>query len=173
MKTNVAPIGFMGVGKTVVGKALAGRLNKEFVELDELIVNRAGKPITRIFAEDGEIYFRGLEIAVTKEIAGQENQVIAGGGGIILNRINIDRLRENGIIVYLTASPAEILRRVAGDGGRPLLNTPDREKRIKELLALRKPLYEGAADIKIHTSRRSIDSVVNEIMEAIRTGNFQ
>lgn len=173
MKTNIALIGFMGAGKTAVGKTLAGKLNKEFVELDELIVRRAGKPITRIFAEDGETCFRELEIAVTKEIAGFKNRVIATGGGIVLNWINLDRLRENGVVVYLMASPSEILKRVVRDGGRPLLNTPDKEKRIKELLAERKPFYERAADIKINTSRRSIDAIVNEIMEAIRTGNFQ
>ncbi len=171
MKTNIVLIGFMGAGKTTVGKALAAKLGKRFVELDELIVERAGKPITRIFAEDGEICFRELEITVAKEAAGRENQVVAAGGGIVLNRINTDRLKQNGIIVYLTATPAEIVRRVAGDEGRPLLNTPDREKRIKELLALRKSLYEQAADIKISTSRRSVDAIVNEIIEG--TGEIQ
>lgn len=168
MKTNVALIGFMGAGKTVVGRALAGKLGKEFVELDELIAQRAGKPITQIFAEDGEITFREFEIALTKNVAAGENQVIATGGGVILNRINIDRLRQNSIVVYLTVSLAEILRRVAGDGGRPLLNTPDKEKRIRELLALRKPLYEQAADIKVNTSRRRIDMIVNEIVEKLK-----
>ena len=168
MKTNIALIGFMGAGKTVVGKALAEQLNKEFIELDELIVQRAGKPITQIFAEDGEIAFRELEIAVTKDVARKHDQVIATGGGIILNRINIDRLRQNGIIVYLTVTPLEILKRVAGDEGRPLLNTPDKEKQIKELLASRRPLYEGAADIKINTTGRSIKVIVNEIAETIQ-----
>jgi shikimate kinase len=168
MKTNVALIGFMGAGKTVVGKKLAGKLGKDFVELDELIIQQAGKPITQIFADDGEICFRELEIAVTKDVTARENQVIAAGGGVILNRINIDRLRENGTVVYLTVSPSEILRRVAGDGGRPLLNTPDKEKRIRELLALRKPLYEQAADIKVNTSRRGIDAVVDEIIGKLK-----
>jgi shikimate kinase len=168
MKTNVALIGFMGAGKTVVGRALAGRLGKDFVELDELIEKRAGKPITRIFADDGEICFRELEIAVTKDVAARENQVIATGGGVILNRINIDRLRQNSIVVYLTVSPAEILRRVAGDGGRPLLDTPDKEKRVRELLALRRPLYEQSSDIKVNTSRRSIEAIVEEIVEKLK-----
>lgn len=166
MKTNIALIGFMGAGKTVVGQVLATKLKKEFIELDELIVRRAGKLITQIFAEDGEIAFRELEIAVTKEVAGKQNQVIATGGGVILNRINVDRLRESSIIVYLAVSPVEILKRVAGDQGRPLLDTPDREKRIKELLSLRRPLYEQAADIKVNTTRKSIQSIVDEITEA-------
>jgi shikimate kinase len=168
MKTNVALIGFMGAGKTVVGQALAAKLSKQFIELDELIVRRAGKPITRIFVEDGEISFREMEIAATKDVAAGENQVIATGGGVILNRINIDRLRQNGTIVFLTVSTSEILRRVGGDTGRPLLATSDKEKRIKELLALRRPLYEPAADIKVSTSRRRIDAVVEEIIEKLK-----
>jgi shikimate kinase len=167
MKTNIALIGFMGAGKSVVGKALAGILGREFVELDDLIVRRAGKPITRIFTEEGEIGFRELEIAVTREVAAKEHQIIATGGGIILNRINIDRLRESGTIIYLRVSPLEILKRTAGDGGRPLLNTPEREKRIKELLSLRKPLYEQAADMIVNTSRRRIEAVIEEILEKL------
>lgn len=169
MKTNIALIGFMGAGKTVVGQALALKLGKKFVELDELIVRRAGKSITRIFAEDGEIYFRELEIAATKDVAAEENQVIATGGGVVLNRINMDRLRQNGTIIFLTVSSSEILRRVGGDTGRPLLDTADKEKRIKELLGQRKSLYEQAADIKVNTSRRSIEAVVNEIAEKLKT----
>jgi shikimate kinase len=164
MKTNITLIGFMGAGKSVVGKVLAAKLGREFVELDELIVQRAGKPITRIFIEDGEIAFRELEIAVTREVTAREHQVIAAGGGIILNRINIDRLRANGTVVYLKVSPSEIMKRTAGDGARPLLNTADREQRIRELLGRRKPLYEQAADIIINTSRRRVDVVIEEIM---------
>jgi shikimate kinase len=167
LKTNIVLIGFMGAGKTTVSKALAEKTGKEFIELDDLIVKRAGKPITRIFDEDGEICFREFEIAVTKEIAGSENRVIATGGGIVLNRINIDRLKQNGVIVCLTVSPSEILKRTAADDSRPLLNMPDKESRIKELITGRKPFYERAADITVNTSRRNIDSIVSEIMKRL------
>jgi len=112
MKSSIALIGFMGVGKTAVGKVLAKRLNKEFVELDYLIEQKAGKPISEIFEQDGEVAFRELEIKVTKEVAKNKNQIIACGVGIVLNKINIDRLKRDSIIVYLTASPRVILKRV-------------------------------------------------------------
>src|ERR1035437_3779739 len=116
MKSNIALIGFMGTGKTAVGKLLAARLNKKFIELDDLIVQAAGKPITQIFEQDGEIAFRELEIAVVKQVAQRKRQVIACGGGIVLNRINIDRLKENGVVVLLTATPSVILKRTLAGG---------------------------------------------------------
>jgi shikimate kinase len=169
MKTNVALIGFMGAGKTVVGEALAKKLNKEFVELDSLIEHKAGKSITEIFQHDGEIAFRELEIEVTKEVAKGKNLIIACGGGIVLNRINIDRLRNESRIVYLTASPRVILKRIVNDGEeRPLLKTPDKAAEIQELLRFRKPFYERAADIKINTSKLDIDSVAEQIIGRLK-----
>ena len=93
MKTSIALIGFMGTGKTVVGKALAEKLNREFVELDVVIEQKAGKPISDIFQQDGEVAFRELEIEVTKEVAGNKKQLIACGGRVVLNKMNIDRLK--------------------------------------------------------------------------------
>ena len=169
MKTNVALIGFMGAGKTVVGEALAKKLNKEFVELDSLIERKAGKSITEIFQHDGEIAFRELEIEVTKEVAKGKNLVIACGGGLVLNKINIDRLRNESIIVYLTASPRVILKRILNNGEeRPLLKTPNKALEIQELLKFRKPFYERAADIKINTSKLDIDSVTEQIISKLK-----
>ena len=118
MKTNIALIGFMGVGKTAVGKALAEKLGRSFVELDLLIEQKVGKSIPDIFQQDGETAFRELEIEVTNEVSKDKNLVIACGGGIVLNKINIDRLRENARMVYLTASPGVILKRVANEEGQ-------------------------------------------------------
>jgi len=169
MKTNVALIGFMGAGKTVVGEALAKKLNKEFVELDSLIERKAGKSITEIFQQDGEIAFRELEIEVTKEVAKDKNLVIACGGGLVLNKINIDRLRNESIIVYLTASPRVILKRILNNGEeRPLLKTPNKALEIQELLKFRKPFYERAADIKINTSKLDIDSITEQIISKLK-----
>jgi len=169
MKTNVALIGFMGAGKTVVGEALAKKLNKEFVELDSLIERKAGKSITEIFQQNGEIAFRALEIEVTKEVAKGKNLVIACGGGLVLNKINIDRLRNESIIVYLTASPRVILKRILNNGEeRPLLKTPNKALEIQELLKFRKPFYERAADIKINTSKLDIDSVTEQIISKLK-----
>lgn len=169
MKTNIALIGFMGTGKTAVGKALARKLNKRFVELDSLIEEKAGKAITEIFQQDGEIAFRELEILVTKDIAQGKKQVIACGGGIVLNKINIDRLKTGAVIVYLTASPSVVLKRTMADSNiRPLLNVPDRTSRVRELLKFRKPFYERAADITVDTNKRDVDSVVAEIIKRLR-----
>ncbi len=169
MKTNIALIGFMGTGKTTVGRALAKRLNKEFVELDALIEQRAGKSIPDIFQQDGEVAFRELEIEAAKETAHRKNLVIACGGGLVLNKINIDRLKQSAIIVCLTASPQAILKRTSRDvGQRPLLDVSDRAAEIQELLRFRKPFYERAADIEIDTSALDISAVVGQIIKRVK-----
>ena len=169
MKTNIALIGFMGTGKTAVGKALASKLGKQFIETDGLIEQKAGKSIPEIFEQNGEIAFRELEIEITKNIAHTKNAVIACGGGLVLNKINIDRFKEECIIVYLTASAGIILKRTSGDaGGRPLLAVPNRLQQIRELLRYRQPYYRQAADIIINTSRLSIRMVVERIEEELK-----
>ena len=169
MKNNVALIGFMGVGKTAVGLVLAEKLCRIFVELDSLIELKAGKSIPEIFQQDGEIAFRELEIEVTREIAGEQYSVIACGGGIVLNKINIDRLRESSRIVYLTASPGVVLKRVSTEAGqRPLLEVDNPTLTIQELLEFRKPFYERAADITIDTSKLDINTVAEQIIDKLK-----
>ncbi len=168
MKTNIALIGFMGSGKTAVGKILAAKLNKRFAELDSLIEHKAGKSIPEIFDQDGEIAFRQLEIEVTREVSRSKNQVIACGGGIVLNKINIDRLKDETVIVYLTASPGAILKRTSADKNeRPLLKN-NKAVTISQLLRFRKPFYERAADIKIDTSKLDINAVANKIIARLK-----
>ena len=130
----------MGVGKTAVGQVLAKKLNKKFVEMDSLIEQRAGKSIAEIFGQGGEVAFRELEIEISREVSQNRDQVIACGGGVVLNKINIDRLNKDSVIVYLAASPGVILKRVSGCGARPLLNVADPALTIKELLKFRAPL---------------------------------
>jgi shikimate kinase len=169
MRTSVALIGFMGTGKTVVGKRLAEKLGKEFIELDALIEKKAGKTIPEIFRLKGEIGFRELEIEAVRDMTAKNNAVIACGGGIVLNKINIDRLKKECFIVCLEASPAVILKRTSGDkDGRPLLDVTDREKQIKELLKYRKPFYERAAEILVNTSRISINAAADKIIDILR-----
>jgi shikimate kinase len=169
MKSSVALIGFMGTGKTAVGKALADRLGKEFVEPDGLIEKLVGRSIPEIFKQDGEIAFRELEIEIIKRIAVKDNAVIACGGGIVLNKINVDRLAEECIIINLKASPSVIDRRTSGDkGNRPLLAVTDRLAQIKELQDYRRPYYQRAADFEINTSRLSIKAIVNKIIEKLK-----
>jgi shikimate kinase len=169
MKSSLALIGFMGTGKTAVGRTLADRLGKEFVETDTLIEKKAGKSIPEIFRQDGEIAFRELEIAIIKEVAARDNAVVACGGGIVLNKINIDRLAKKCIIINLKATPSVIARRTSDDEDeRPLLVVADRLAEIRELLNYRRPYYQRAADFEVNTSRLSIAAVVDEIIKKLK-----
>jgi shikimate kinase len=159
MKTSIALIGFMGSGKSLTGVNLARRLKKKFLETDSLIEQKAGKPIPAIFSEDGEAAFRQIETEIAAEVAAEENAVIACGGGMVLNKINMDRLRGNAVIVYLDVDPDIILKRLINSGDkRPLLNTPDRKQRIIDLLKQRKPLYEREADIRVAVDKIDADT---------------
>jgi shikimate kinase len=169
MKTNIALIGFMGTGKSATGKILARILKKKYVEVDFLITQEAGKSIPQIFNDEGEIGFRDKEINVIKIIACRENQLIDCGGGVVLNRINIDRLKQDAVIVWLTASPDEILRRIAPEReGRPLMKGKVKKSEIRSLLNFRKPFYERSADLVIDTSNLSIEMVASRIIRELQ-----
>lgn len=164
MKTNLALIGFMGTGKTVVGRRLAELTGRDFVELDAVIAEKAGMSIPEIFHREGEGGFRRREADAVAEIGRRKNTVIACGGGVVLSTINIARLRENARLVLLTAARSVILKRVRQDGAtRPLLAGGDPSGAIARLLEERRLLYRGAADITVSTTRRSPDEVVAEI----------
>jgi shikimate kinase len=166
-KTSVALIGFMGAGKSAVGKILAEKLGKKLVEMDSAIVKKSGKTIPQIFSE-GEIAFRELEIEVVKKLAAGRNQIISCGGGVVLNKINIDRLKIDSVVVWLTASPAVILKRLKQDKtNRPLLKTNSKISDIRELVRFRKPFYERAADIKIDTSKQDVKTVADQILKKL------
>lgn len=167
MKSNIAIIGFMGTGKSAVGKALAQKLHKELIEIDDIIVTKAGKTIPEIFHQDGETRFRELEIDVVLEVASKKNAVIDCGGGVVLNAINIDRLKKDSVIVCLTASLSVIMQRTPGDS-RPLLPEKGRARFIKSKLAYRRPLYRKAADITVNTSRLDVDGVVEKIIKLLK-----
>jgi shikimate kinase len=169
MKNNIVLTGFMGTGKTAVGQALAKRLNRQFIEVDSKIEQMAGKSISDIFKDNGEIYFRELEIGAIKQAAAGKKQVIACGGGVVLNTINVDRLRETGVIINLVASPQMILKRTSGNAGsRPLLDVQQPAERIRELLKFRKPFYDKAADLIINTSKLNIDTVADKIIDRLK-----
>lgn len=166
--SNIALIGFMGAGKSAVGKVLAERLDKKLVEVDAYIVKKAGKTVQQIF-QDGEIIFREMEIEAVKEIATGKNQIIACGGGVVLNKINIDRLKLDSLIIWLTANPSVILKRTRADGDtRPLINRNTRVADIRELLKYRRPYYQRAGDIEVDTSKLSIQDAAEQVISRIR-----
>ena len=157
MRHNVVLIGFMGTGKTAVGRAVAARLGLAFVDTDAMVEERDGRPVARIFAEDGEAAFRRLESEAAAAAGDREGAVIATGGGIVLGAENMARLRRRGMVVSLRASPAAILARVGTGAGRPLLGD-DLEARVRRLLDERGALYEDA-DLVVDTSDLSPDAI--------------
>ncbi len=160
---NLALVGFMGTGKSSVGRALAAQFNFEFVDTDELIVQRAGKPITDLFAQDGEPAFRELERQIVAELAQRRDCVLSTGGGLGANAEHLAALKEHSLTVCLWASPETIFERVKHSSHRPLLNHPDPLGRIRELLAERESVYKQA-DLLIGTELRQIKEVVHQIV---------
>jgi shikimate kinase len=168
MKTNIALIGFMGAGKSAVGRALAAKLDMEFIDMDSLVEEKAGRSIAGIFASDGEPAFRRMEAEIAARVAGQEKKVIACGGGIVLEQNNIHIIRESSLVVYLTAEPDVLLRRVLNSRQRrPLLEVADPALAMDGLLGFRRPLYEKAADIIIDTSQLDIAGAAARISEEL------
>ena len=157
----------MGTGKNVVGKRIAGRLNMEYVSTDDMIEAKENRSIKEIFAQEGESYFRKIEKEIVETASGKNRVVIAAGGGVVLDKENVDNLKKSGPVVCLCASPEDILKRTKRHSHRPLLNVPLPKDKIKELLEERKPYYDRA-DYKINTTGKKIDQVVDEVIEAVR-----
>jgi shikimate kinase len=168
-KHNIALIGFMGVGKTSIARLLATRLGFRYIGIDALIEEKAGKSITEIFLDCGEQEFREIETQIIKDIAAIEDAVIDCGGGVVLNRINITRLKKNAVVVYLSASNENIIDRVINSKIiRPLLNSSDPGASVQTLLRIREPLYEFAADVKIDTTGLSISETVDLLSKKLK-----
>lgn len=161
---NIVLTGFMGTGKSKIGKRLAKKLGMSYLDTDELIGEREKDSISAIFKKKGEEYFRRLETKVVKEVALLDNYVISTGGGVVLRQENIRLLKKNAFIVCLFASPEVILKRTEGNDNRPLLEMNNQKKRIEELLAFRKPYYEKA-DFSVDTSALDSEGVVEEIVK--------
>ena len=162
---NIVLVGFMGTGKTSVANQLARLSAMPLLDMDTMIEARAGKPITRIFAEEGEPAFRKIEHALAAELATPSGSIISTGGGIVLNQDNIRLLSEGGLVVCLQASIDEILRRVQHDTTRPLLQGLDRRAKVAALLDARAHLYR-TIPYQIHTDGRTIADIADEIITA-------
>ena len=164
---NLALIGFMGTGKTSVGRLVAEYLHFEFLDTDELIQARTARTISEIFAINGEPAFRTLEHELVLELAGRTNTLISTGGGLPANPKNLDSLKPHALVVCLWATPEKIWERVCHQGHRPLLNDPDPRKKISDLLALREPFYKQA-DVLINTDLRSMRDVAHQVVHQYR-----
>ncbi|WP_326940066.1 bifunctional shikimate kinase/3-dehydroquinate synthase AroKB [Actimicrobium sp. GrIS 1.19] len=162
----------MGSGKTTVGRALARKLNKRFIDSDHEIEARTGASIPLIFEIEGEASFRQREAEVIRELVTLDNVVVATGGGAILNPASRGLLAANGTVIYLRASVNSILQRTSHDRNRPLLQTADPRQRIEELSREREPLYREIADIVIDTGRPNVQFLVNAILNQLdQTGS--
>lgn len=169
MKENIILIGFMGVGKTSLGKLLASKLGRAFIDLDEKIERDANMSIPKIFEMHGEKYFRELEKSAVREVTARKNLVVATGGGTVKDEENLQLLKSSGVIICLTADAEEIFRRTEKRGERPVLDGGGNERleTIKKLLAEREKFY-SQADFKIDTTDWSPLQIVNEICDKIR-----
>lgn len=163
---NIYLVGFMGTGKTAVGKELARQKKWQFIDLDELIELKEKRVISAIFSQEGEPYFRRVEKKVLAEVAKEKKFVVACGGGIVLDKDNIKIMKKTGAVVCLTASPKVIWERTHRHAHRPLLTVAEPKKQIELLLKMRAPYY-GQADKIIDTSKLSIKEVVNKISKII------
>lgn len=164
---NLALIGFMGAGKTSVGRLVAEQLHFDYLDTDELIQSRTGRPIAEIFSTDGEAAFRKMEQELVGELAARTKTVIATGGGLPMNPQNLASLKTHALVVCLWASPETIWERVKNQTHRPLLHDADPQKKIRELLAAREPFYRQA-DVLLNTELRSVREVAQQVVHQFR-----
>jgi shikimate kinase len=164
---NIALVGFMGTGKTTIACMLAEKLNLEYLDLDELIVQGQNMSIVDIFAEKGEPFFRKIEKSTVIKVSAMHGKVIACGGGVVLDDENIKNLKRNGVVICLAAAPEVILERTRNYKHRPLLNVSDPKAKIKEMLNKRQAYYDKA-DYTVDTSGIDKQQVVDRITEWLR-----
>ena len=160
---NLVLVGFMGTGKSAVGRRVAALAAAPFLDMDAELERRAGKSIARIFAEDGEPAFRDQEARLAEEWGRKQGAVISCGGGVVLREANLRALGANGLLVCLTAPPDVILARTAHSKKRPLLADADPERKIRDLLAARAPYY-AAIPVQFDTSGRTPEELAAQVL---------
>ena len=169
---NIILIGFRGTGKTTIGKMLAQRLGKEFVDADEYLEQKEGKTVKDIFAEGGEKLFREIETQIIAELCLSDNRVVATGGGAILREENVRALKKSGIIILLEADTDTIYKRIhrntTTEQRRPSLTNRNAYEEIEYLLEYRGPLYDRTADFVINTTNMSANDAANKIITFLR-----
>jgi len=163
---NIVLTGFMGTGKTAVGRHLAAELHTKFVDVDMLIAEKAGRSIKDIFTGDGEAAFRKQESALIQELSGQDKTVIATGGGALLDSANRDKLSKNGVLVCLTARTGTLLERLKDDLTRPLLQGESLEARVERLMSERQAIY-SLCPVQVATDNKTIAQVAEEIIQKV------
>ena len=161
---NLVLLGFMGTGKSALGRRVAVLAHRPFLEMDAELEHRAGKSIPQIFEQDGEQAFRELETDLAKEWGQREGSVIACGGGVVLRDANLKALGQHGVLVCLTARPNVIAERTGRSNKRPLLQVENPEEKIRSLLEARAPLY-AKIPLQVDTSDVPIDTLAEELLD--------
>ncbi|HUL21771.1 MAG TPA: shikimate kinase [Thermodesulfobacteriota bacterium] len=169
---NLVLIGYRGSGKSTVGRKLASRLKMKFVDIDDLIEDHQGVPISDIVKSHGWGHFRKLERSAIEEISKEDRLIIAPGGGAVLDSDNVDALRENGLILWLKADRQTLLKRLNQDPGtktrRPTLTGKGTPEELKEVMSLREPIYERVSEIQIDTSTLDVETVVENVLTVVK-----
>jgi shikimate kinase len=165
---NICLVGMMGAGKTTVGRQLAKRLGRRFVDADHEIEARTGVRIPTIFEIEGEAGFRRREAEAIDALTREHGLVLATGGGAVLDPSNRRRLKESGLVVYLRVLPLLLYERTRHDRNRPLLQVADPLATLEELFAQRDPLYREVADVVIDTSSGGVGSLVRRVEQELR-----
>lgn len=174
MKKNIVLIGFMGSGKSTIGRYLAKQLDYLLIDTDKEIERKENKTINKIFEEQGEKYFRACETQLLREMeSSKEKCIISTGGGMPLLEENGRLLNKMGFVVYLNVQKNTVMDRLRDDITRPLLAGDDAEKKVSDLLEFRNPIYEYTAHMMIETDHKTIDEIVEEIIRnyKIMTGD--
>lgn len=166
---NIVLIGYRGTGKSSAGKLLAERSGRTLISTDDEVVRRAGQSIPDIVKQHGWDYFRNLESEVCRDLAGKDRLIIDTGGGIILRQENVDRLKANGVLFWLTAEVPTISRRIGGDTQRPsLTGAKSFIEEIEEVLRERTPKYQTAADHAIATDHKTVAEIADAIQAVVK-----
>ncbi|MEJ8545434.1 shikimate kinase [Brevibacillus borstelensis] len=165
MRSNLILVGFMGTGKTTVGAALSEQLGMIHRDLDDAIVERAGCTIPQLFEHKGEVFFRDMEAAVLAELLEQQGLVLTTGGGAVLRAENVEKMLKGGLVVALTATEEELVRRLQNDQNRPLL-AGGVAARVKTLLEQRRDAY-AFAPVQIDTTGKAVADIAAEIRRAM------
>ena len=166
---NIFIVGPMGSGKTTVGKIVANELFLDFIDTDATIESKTGVTIDWIFDIEGEEGFRKRETKILSEIIKMNSIVLATGGGIILSKTNRQLLGKSSVVIYLNATIKELVKRLANDKARPLIQNVDKETKLRELMERRGSLYESIADYIIQTKEKRASEIASEIILNLRT----
>lgn len=172
MKRNIYFIGFMGTGKSTISKKLSAAIGYQEIDTDYKIAEKENMRISEIFEKYGEAYFRNLETEFLKEMQKKEGCIISCGGGMVLRRENVELMKENGVIVLLTATPETVLKRVENGKERPILNGHMNVEYIEELMEKRRVYYEAAGEIIIATDGKETGEIVEELQKKLSSPKF-